>query len=181
MEVSAREATALDAGDVQRLAALALEELTGERGADLWFRVDARPQLSELVDLASAPSRSSAVLFVGTVDDAVVGFAAGHLAATHDGAALGVVTELYVEGDGRQVGVGDVLLCALMDRFRSLGAIGVDSWALPGARLTKNFYEAHGFTARALIVHHRFDVAQKDDQRADVAADVAADDQETAR
>lgn len=172
MEVSARPATALDALDVRRLATLAREELTGDRGADLWFRVDARADPSELVDLASGPTGSSEVLLVGTVDDTVVGFAAGHLATTHDGAPLGVVTELYVEIDGRQVGVGDVLLCALMDRFRGLGAIGVDSWALPGARLTKNFYEAHGFTARALIVHHRFDVTPTDDQRADDAADV---------
>jgi hypothetical protein len=43
-----------------------------------------------------------------------------------------------------------------IDRFRVLGCVGVDSWSLPGERETKNFYEAHGFTARSINVHHSF-------------------------
>ena len=34
---------------------------------------------------------------------------------------------------------------------------GVDATALPGDRLTKNFFESNGFTARLLIMHRRLD------------------------
>ena len=32
--------------------------------------------------------------------------------------------------------------------------MGIDATALPGNRATKNFFEAHGFTARLLVMHH---------------------------
>ena len=32
---------------------------------------------------------------------------------------------------------------------------GIDAIALPGNRATKNFFEASGFTARMLVMHHR--------------------------
>ena len=41
---------------------------------------------------------------------------------------------------------------------RDRQCVGVDAVALPGHRATKNFFEEFGFTARALVMHHRFDV-----------------------
>ena len=36
-----------------------------------------------------------------------------------------------------------------------------DAMALPGHRATKNFFEAHGFTARALVMHRRLDPTEE--------------------
>ena len=70
------------------------------------------------------------------------------------GARLGVVTDLFVEEpDAREVGVGEVLVDTLVEHCRAAGCIGVDAAALPGHRAAKNFFETHGFTARALTMH----------------------------
>ena len=37
------------------------------------------------------------------------------------------------------------------------GCVGVDSFALPGHRAAKNFFEESGFTARAIVMHHALD------------------------
>ena len=149
-DVVVRSAGPADLAEITRMARSAHTELDHERGASLWFLREGRGDESAL--LADRGERA----LLGLVDDAPVGFAIAHLATLNDGSRLGVITELYVEPDGREVGVGDALIVELVEQFRAEGAIGVDSWALPGARLTKNFYEAHHFTARALILHHRF-------------------------
>jgi GNAT superfamily N-acetyltransferase len=68
---------------------------------------------------------------------------------------LGVVTDLFVELAAREVGVGEALADSIVDHCRTAGCVGVDATALPGHRAAKNFFEAHGFTARALTMHHR--------------------------
>lgn len=155
IDVAVRNSVPDDAAILSRLAGLAHAELVHERGAALWFQREGRrydPTAPEFVVRADIGER----VILGTINDVVVGFAVGHLATLHDSRTLGVITELYVELEGREIGVGDALIAELVESFRSVGAVGVDSWALPGARLTKNFYEAHHFTARALTLHHRF-------------------------
>ena len=149
-DVVVRSAGPADLAEITRMARLAHGELDEERGASLWFLREGRHDESAL--LTERGERA----ILGLVHDAPVGFAVAHLTILNNGSTLGVITELYVEPDGREVGVGDALIVELVEQFRAEGAIGVDSWALPGARLTKNFYEAHHFTARALILHHRF-------------------------
>ena len=41
--------------------------------------------------------------------------------------------------------------------FADAGCVGVDAVALPGHRVTKNFFEGSGFTARKLVMHHRIE------------------------
>ena len=43
------------------------------------------------------------------------------------------------------------------DRIVALDTLYVDAIALPGHRATKNFFEEHHFTARALTMHHRLE------------------------
>jgi len=69
------------------------------------------------------------------------------------GRPLGVLSDIYVEPDGREVGVGEVLVDAVVAWCTERGCVGVDALALPGNRSTKNFFETFGFTARALVVH----------------------------
>ncbi len=93
-------------------------------------------------------------VWVATIDDVVVGY----LQLRHaDGEPTGVVIQVYVAPDAREVGFGDVLLAAAIDAIRSSGGVCVESFALPGDRDTKNLYERAGVTARKIIVSKRFD------------------------
>lgn len=169
MEEAARLAVAADSAAVSRLAATAVEELGAMRGGDIWRRREARrlavaDELGRLIDGEDVWSS----VVVGTIDDVVVGYGVLEIEELHDERRLAVVRDLYVEPLARGVGVGDAMLDLLLDRARAAGAVGVDSLVLPGDRGTKNFFEAHGLTARAIVVHRSFDV----DEVAGVDADV---------
>ena len=153
MEAS-RPASADDIPRVVELAELMRAELAAMRGGAIWLERDAWPE--PLADAYTAVlDRDDARLFVGTIDAVIVGFGAVVVEALRSGARLGVVTDLFVELAAREVGVGEALAESLVDHCRTVGCVGVDASALPGHRAAKNFFEAHGFTARALTMHHR--------------------------
>ena len=103
------------------------------------------------LDLAD-PDR---VVVAGSIDEVVVGYAVGHVEALRDGGRLGVVEELFVEEGARGVAVGERMMDVLLEWFAGTGVVGIDAYALPGARETKNFFERSGFSARLLVMHHR--------------------------
>jgi ribosomal protein S18 acetylase RimI-like enzyme len=153
---STRPATAEDIPRVAELAALMRAELGEMRGGALWIERTAWAEpLAGAYDALLA--RDDALLLLGTLDDVVIGFAAVVVEPLRSGTSLGVITDLYVEPDAREVGVGEALIDALVDHCRAHGCIGVDATALPGHRAAKNFFEGHGFTARALVMHHRLE------------------------
>ena len=142
---AARRATPADADRLQELGAAFVAELAAqERGG----RVFATRELDQ--DLFDNPA-----VYVGTYDDVVIGFGTGRTELLNDGAVLGIIDALYVEPEGRGVGVGEAMMGELLAWFRSQKCIGVDAMALPGMRETKNFFEESGFSARLLVVHHR--------------------------
>lgn len=96
----------------------------------------------------SADPRS--VLMAGLFEEAVVGVAAG----TAHG-PVGVVECCYVEPPARGVGVGTALAEGLVAWFTEQGCTGIDAWALPGDRATKQLLEGAGFSARLLVLHRR--------------------------
>ncbi len=147
------------ADDIPRVVELAREmraELAAMRGGALWIERDAVP---EPLDQAygALVGRDDAALVVGTIDDVVVGFGAVVVESLPSGARLGVITDLFVEEPAREVGVGESVVDALVEHCRVRRCIGIDATALPGHRAAKNFFEGHGFTARALTMHHRID------------------------
>lgn len=149
---AARPAQAADLDRLAALAATAVAEQAEARGGPVWSARESRPipaRTSLEADLAD-PQR---LVLAGTIDDAVVGYAAVHTEPLRDGTLLGVITDIYVEPDARGVGVGERLADAAVEWCAGRGCRGVDGLALPGNRGTKNFFEAHGFTARVLIVH----------------------------
>jgi ribosomal protein S18 acetylase RimI-like enzyme len=146
---------AADADDLPRIAELATAmraELARERGGALWLAREARDEPLD-ASYRTLLERDDAWLLVGTLDDVVVGFGAATTEALADGSVLGVVSDLYVEPAAREVGVGECLANALVDRCAQRDCIGVDATALPGMRASKNFFETHGFVARALVMH----------------------------
>jgi GNAT superfamily N-acetyltransferase len=125
------------------------------RGGTVWVVREARPEPLEAAYKALL-DRSDALVVVGTIDDTPVGFGVGELETLQDGTRLGVVSELFVDPEARAVGVGEAMLGALVDFCAAAGCIGVDAFALPGHRAAKNFFEESGFTARGILMHHRF-------------------------
>ena len=127
-------------------------ELAPRRGGYVWARLEARTEPLEQ-SLDRDHRSDDALVVVGTVDEAVVGYGVIRLVGLHDGAVLGRVTDIYVMPEARGVGVGEAMMGELVDWARRRACIGVDSLALPGDRETKNFFETHGLVARSITVH----------------------------
>jgi GNAT superfamily N-acetyltransferase len=149
---ASRRATEADLPRLADLAREAVDEQRDARGGAVWSVREARPVPAEASfrDDLSAPDR---LVLVGTIDDAVVGYAVAHTEALRDGSLLGVISDVFVEAGAREVGLGEVLVDEVVDWCRERGCRGIDALALPGNRETKNFFESFGFTARAITVH----------------------------
>jgi ribosomal protein S18 acetylase RimI-like enzyme len=151
-----RPATADDLSRIAELAELARQELVPMKGGALWSAREAvagpfEDAYGALID------RDDAFVVVGTLDDAVVGFGVVTLEHLRTGETLGVVSDLFVEPDAREVGVGEAMADDLVAFCATRGCTGSDALALPGHRTTKNFFEGFGFTARALVMHRALD------------------------
>ncbi len=72
-----------------------------------------------------------------------------------DGGVLGVITDLFVQPEARSVGVGEAMVELLVAYCTEHDCLGIDALVLPGHRAAKNFFEESGFTARALVMHHK--------------------------
>ncbi len=135
------------------LAAALRTELADHRGGALWIAHDALGPLDESAVRARL-GRSDLATYVGTLDDQILGYGLAHTEPV--GAdTLAVIDEISVTDDARAVGLGETLLDALVAWAADRDTIGIDATALPGDRQAKNFFEAHGFTARRLIMHRK--------------------------
>ena len=152
VEEGVRLATRADLPRLVELAAAAIAELRQGRGGEVWARHSARQEPLE-AGLAAELDHADHLLLVGTVDDAVLGYAAARVETLADGSRLGVVSDLYTEPGAREVGVGEAMMAAAVQWCTDAGCFGVDSLALPGDRHTKNFFESFGLVARAIVVH----------------------------
>jgi ribosomal protein S18 acetylase RimI-like enzyme len=148
---SARAAGFEDLPVIAALAQSLRDELEPTRGGSVWSRKSvASPTPSELAALVDGHDGR---LFVGLVDEVIVGYAITRVEALRDGTLLGVVEELYVDEAARAVGVGEALADLVVVWATERGCFGVDALALPGNRAAKNFFETHGFVARMIVMH----------------------------
>lgn len=151
---SCRPATSHDVGEIVKLAHAMRAELEPMKGGPLLLAREARAE--PLDDAYTAlRERDDARLVVGCIDEVVVGFGAVEVETLGDGSRLGIVTDLFVDEGARSIGVGEAIVAALIAFCTDRECLGVDARALPGHRATKNFFEEHGFTARALVMHRR--------------------------
>ena len=151
---AARAATIDDLPAMVDLARALRAELRAMRGGALWELRDARPEPFDDA-FRSLLASEDACLVVGTIDEAVIGYAAVELETLRDGTRLGVITELFVDPEARGVGVGEAIAERLVAFCTEARCVGIDANALPGHRDTKNFFERTGFTARSLTMHKR--------------------------
>jgi len=146
-------------GDIERVAALcrqALADMAPARGGAVFVAREARAEPLE-DGLAAALADPRQRVWVGTIDDVVVAYAVAGVEKLRTDELLGVIDDIYVEPEARSVGVGEALMAAALEWLQSERCTGVDARALPGDRATKNFFEASGFSARLLVMHHRID------------------------
>ena len=153
---SARLATAPDLEMVAELVAEGVAEQADSRGGAIWSRRETRHR-PYLASLEALMSDSDQELWVGLIDETVVGYAAVRVEVLTDGELLGVVEDLYVDMGTREVGVGEALIAEAIAWCERRNCVGVDVLALPGNRATKNFFEGSGFKARLLTLHHSFE------------------------
>lgn len=125
-------------------------ELSDERGGPLFLAEAIRTTIDTMVEVVADDQAQLLGVFG---DGALIGWAYVRLHALPDNRILGIIDELAVHPDGRQIGAGELLLEHVLAWCRTKSCIGVDSYALPGARETKNFFETFGMKARLLTVH----------------------------
>ncbi len=134
-----RSATLADADQLRFLEAEARQQLREQRGGDRWLAT--HPERGE--GWADAVDRT-VVAHIGVV---IVGYLVVSIVDQ-----LATVDEVYVTPDARELGFGDALLAAAMDRARAAGANLLEGEALPGDRNTKNLYERAEIKARLITV-----------------------------
>jgi GNAT superfamily N-acetyltransferase len=149
---AARPASSDDLPRLAELARDAIAELRSTKGGELWARREARQEPID-ASLAADLANANAIVLVGAIDDAVIGYAVAVVEKLGDGRDLARLTDVYVEPEARGVGVGELLLDAVVEWAAGRQCVGIDSLALPGNRETKNFFESFGLVARAIIVH----------------------------
>ncbi len=147
MEAGTRSAGAGDLPMIVELARAARLEQSGQRGGHLLTARHCRPEPLDL-SFAEALADPTTGLWAGTIDGVPVGYAL--VSADGD---IAVIEELHVDPQARAVGVGEAMLDAIVAWARLQSCSGIDAFALPGARETKNFFETFGMTARLLVLH----------------------------
>jgi GNAT superfamily N-acetyltransferase len=154
-----REATSGDAGRLVELTGELLDAVTSQRGGSFLVEPviggDGTGDYRGALDgqLRARMEDPATVVLVGTVDEAVVGFALGRIEDRGGHGRQGLLDACYVEPMARGVGVGRLLLDTVLAWLEGQGCLGVDGTALPGDREAKNFFEAAGFKARMLTMH----------------------------
>jgi GNAT superfamily N-acetyltransferase len=149
---AARAAHPDDLARIVELAEQLRAELASMKGGALWLEREAWPTPLE-TSYSRLLDADDAHVSVGTIDDAVIGYGVAVIETLRSGAALGRVTDLFVEEGARAVGVGECIAADLLTFCVERGCVGVDALALPGHRDAKNFFERNGFTARSLTMH----------------------------
>jgi len=138
------------AGDLPTLVELARaarREQFDQRGGRLLTARHCRPEPLDIA-FTEALDDPTTGLWAGTIDGVPVGYA---LVSADDDIA--VIEELHVDPQARAVGVGEAMLDSIVDWATAQACRGIDAFALPGARETKNFFETFGMTARLLVLH----------------------------
>lgn len=140
-----RAATGDDQVALQALELEARAALDGQRGGEVWL-----VEHPLIGDAWGARCRDGDV-FVGTIDDVVIGYIVAELGAD----SVVRIDQVWVTPEARELGFGDELLATAIGSAQARGAIAVEGQALPGDRQTKNLYERAGIVARLITTFRR--------------------------
>lgn len=154
MQIAARRASP---DDLSTLLAL-YRELEAEQTAlkDMWPLADALPEPADAA-LKEALADSDSAIFVGMIDGYPFGFLlirAEPLLPQAGEERVASIRYVYTHHEARGVGVGESMIDAALEEFRTRGFSRFDTHVLPGHRFAKNFFESAGFAARSIVMHH---------------------------
>ena len=158
VNVTSRLATEDDLGKLVDLYRALEEEMTALH--TMWPVADGLDE--PVIDsFRSALAEPDTLVLIGEIDGYPFGFLMARverLLAQADGERVGSIRLIYVDREAREVSVAEAMRDMALDILRQRGITKFDAHVLPGHRLAKNFFEAGGFSARSIIMHH-------DDQR----------------
>lgn len=140
-----RVATDDDLAALQALELEARAALIDQRGGEIWLLEH------PLIGDGWATRCHDGDVFVGTIDDVVIGYIVAELGAD----AVVRIDQVWVTPEARELGFGDELLAAAISSATARGATAVEGQALPGDRHTKNLYERAGIVARLITTFRR--------------------------
>lgn len=154
MRVTARHAGPGDLGTLETLYRSLEEEMEGLHG--MWPVADGldEPVRDAFVVALDDPDT---LVIIGEIEGYPLGFLVARierLLAQADGELVGAIRLIYVDEEAREVAVGEKMRDIALDILRERGITKFDAHVLPGHRLAKNFFEAGGFSARSIIMHH---------------------------
>lgn len=154
MRVDAREATESDVEVLTHLYRSLEEEMVELH--PMWPLADG---LDEPVEdsLRRAVDDPSGITLIGSIDGHPFGFLHARiepLLEQAEGEKVGAIRLIFVDHEAREVAVGEAMREKAMTMLRERGITKFDAHVLPGHRLAKNFFEAGGFSARSIIMHH---------------------------
>ena len=154
MRVTARRATEDDLATLESLYRSLEDEM--ESLHVMWPVADGldEPVVESFRDALDEPDT---IVLVGEIDDYPFGFLLARverLLAQADGEQVGAIRLIYVAQEAREVALGEEMRDLALNILREQGLTKFDAHVLPGHRLAKNFFEAGGFSARSIIMHH---------------------------
>ncbi len=130
----------------------AISELKNKRGGEVLLNLDSFSEDSS-ENFSYWFDSSDHRIFTGLFGDAVVAYGVLEFSKTNDNQKIASIKEIFVLKDARSVGVGESVIHSITNEAIEHNAIGIDSFALPGDRETKNFFETQGMVARLIHVY----------------------------
>lgn len=150
---SARLATAHDLGAIAEIGGAVLAPLPEARGGPIFTALELGFDTPAGRAERALAGSSSGGCAVGEFGGVVFGYAVWTIEDLDGGGTLGRLHDFAVHPDARGVGIGEAMMDLIVAALRDRGCVGVDAWALPGDRATKNFFESFGLKARLLTAH----------------------------
>lgn len=147
-----RVAEPADLDVIAELVGLGVAEQAEARGGPIWSRRETQPPPYRM-SVEAAFHDPDREVWVGTIDETVVGYGICGVEVLRTGELMGVISDLFVLEGAREVAVGERMIGVILEWCEARECVGVDALALPGNRQTKNFFETFGFKARLLTVH----------------------------
>jgi hypothetical protein len=154
MRVGARRAESGDLGVLTQLYRALEVEMTALH--TMWPLADGLPEPVE-ASLAAALEDDATMVVIGEIDDYPFGFLLARVEPLLPQAgeeSICAIRLVFVEFDAREVSIGETMRDLVMEAMRERGITKFDAHVLPGHRLVKNFFEAGGFSARSIVMHH---------------------------
>lgn len=154
MRVEARAATQSDLKVLTSLYRSLESEMIGLH--QMWPLADGldEPAESSFKEVLDDPD---AITLIGTIDGYPFGFLVAKVETLLVQAGeqrVGSIRLIFVDHEAREVAVGEAMREMAMGLLRERGISKFDAHVLPGHRLAKNFFEAGGFSARSIVMHH---------------------------